>query len=198
MRVQMFDRLLAVLSITTVLLPVCSYAGVDLLGVYFNEQASNNCIETWQVGVYHCYVVAEDVSEPTGISGWQLRIGLDPGLYFLSASVSYPTEGVNFLDPPDFMVGYGEPLVSTPLITLMEFDIFVQSEGGIYIEDLSPELNMLYLGQTNGEIPFQYRFGGDDEYVAVIGNLDCPEENDFISIPTTTNNWSEVKSLYAN
>lgn len=171
----------------------------DGIGIYFDPSAAgSNCVFL-APGNYRCFVV---VTHPTaqraGVGGWEAKIWPD-GPAFITHT-TYEGNSINFLSPPEYLVGIQVPLYNPymyPAVVVAYFDYILLDDtvpvywyiDGVYRHSL-PEQIPAYLDgdDYNIIIPLQQPTGGRDIPVASI-NGECAVPNDEVT-------WGSVKSLY--
>ena len=170
----------------------------DGIGVYFDPCACVNCVPM-EAGPQQGYIViTHPTSQEAGVGGWEAQIWCE-GPAVITATL-YEGQSINFLNPPDYVVGLGTPLYNpfmypAVVVATLEFLITDTSApvnfyiNGIYKHSL-PERVPCYLdgADYNIIIPLQQPTGGPDIPVATI--------NGACAVPTETVSWGEVKSLY--
>lgn len=96
-----------VLSLNVAAGPLCP----DGIGIYCDTNpthGSNRCYPSLYATV-NLYVVATNISEESGVSGWEGRVYFDPAP---RTAVTYALQGpgaLNVLPPPEFQVGMSQP-----------------------------------------------------------------------------------------
>jgi len=96
------------------------------LSVFFDAQTPVRC-QMVPTGLKTVYLVATNLSQVAGLSGWEGRVYCDnPAWMFLSATV-HGNGPINILTPPDFMVGLYSPMESRPFMLLVSLQFFVQN-----------------------------------------------------------------------
>ena len=102
-------KLLVLLTVLALAAP--AMAGIDPgangIGVYFDLEANANCAAPTAMGMLNMYLLATNINETSGISGWETHVYFNPAP---PAGVTYTFAGtgaVNPLTAPDFQVGMG-------------------------------------------------------------------------------------------
>lgn len=76
----------------------------DVIGVYFDQAASSNC--SWQSPYtpITAYLIVTRLTEPSGLSGWECALVMQPESAFAGSTVTLAHGGVNALAPPNYDV----------------------------------------------------------------------------------------------
>ncbi len=171
----------------------------DGIGIYFDPSAAgSNCVFL-APGPHRCFVViTHPTAQEAGVGGWEAKITID-GPAFIT-STHYEPNSINFLSPPEYLVGIGVPLYNPymyPAVVVAYFDYILLDDqvpvywyiDGVYRHSL-PERIPCYLDgdDYNIIIPLQQPTGGPDIPVASI-NGEC-------AVPSEDVTWGSVKSLY--
>lgn len=177
---------------------------LDMLGFYFDEQATIFCTDValnGQQNVYLCITNPSDIGAPPNnytVSGWECSYTatLPAGVFVLSETLlgDGPT---NFSSGEnDFIVGLSTPFTWSPVVVVLQLLVGVFGPGQIDFT-LHPAENSSFdppaPGYASGDdpntlIPLGYSAGG--EVVCAVINGDC---NVTASEDQT---WGAVKSLY--
>ncbi len=170
----------------------------DGIGVYFDPCACVNCVPM-EPGPQQAYVViTHPTAQEAGVGGWEAKIWMDgPGVI---TGTNYVPNSINFLSPPEYLVGIGVPVYNPftyPAVVVATFDFLLLDDSqplqwyidGIYRHSL-PERVPCYLDgdDYNIIIKLQQPTGGPTIPVATI-NGEC-------AVPTTEASWGDVKSLF--
>ena len=171
----------------------------DGIGVYFDPSAAgSNCVFL-APGSYRCFVV---VTHPTaqraGVGGWEAKIW--PEGPAIVTNTTFEGNSLNFLSPPEYLVGIQVPLYNPymyPAVVVAYFDYVLLDDAepvywyidAIYRHSL-PEPVPAYLDgdDYNIIIPLQQPTGGPTIPVASI-NGEC-------AVPADDVSWGEVKTLF--
>lgn len=169
---------------------------VNSIGVYFDQDATINC---WSVAPYvpiSAYLCATNISESSGISGWECNVEVGPLSNVLVLSWSLLGFAVNARTPPDFAVGLASPLPWAPSIVLLDIQMLALGPLPIYFtlhpvypSSFNPPSPGYAAGNDPGNlIPLGYSVGSED--VCAILNGDC------YAIGNEEMSWGGVKALY--
>ena len=120
-------KLLVLLTVLALAVP--AMAGIDPgtngIGVYFDLEANANCAAPTAMGMLNMYLLATNINETSGISGWETHVYFNPAP---PAGVTYTFAGtgaVNPLTAPDFQVGMGGgPLPYSPAVLLLTMSTY--------------------------------------------------------------------------
>jgi len=156
----------------------------DGVGIYFDGQATCNCL-TDSIGVVvDAYLIVENISATESISGWQGTLWSDSGVIVFN--VGFSGNGLNFGTPPEYIVGLATPLPVTRDVVLATFSVIAQNAGGIYFHPLSEEPSPLYAAGSSGEtiVAMNSVYGDEVSPDATIGTLECPDLNSI-----SVSNW---------
>jgi hypothetical protein len=167
------------------------------------EETDGNCLQAEPFTVVSAFLVLENISEPSGISGWEcsIEIGTDPNSFFILAWICLAGNPSGVWTPPDFAVGIGEPLPWAPRIFLLQIDLLTMFPTPIYF--------WIHEYQLYPISPWPAYAAGDDpnELVQLFnctgydgegepnpaGCINCACE-EVIGIESQT--WGSLKSLY--
>jgi len=170
----------------------------DGIGVYFDPCACVNCVPM-EPGPQQGYVViTHPTAQRAGVGGWEAQIWVEGPAVI--TNTTYQGNSLNFLTPPDYLVGIAVPLYNpfmypAVVVATIDFQILDTSGpvdfyiNGIYKHSL-PDRVPAYLDgdDYNIIIALQQPTGGPTIPVATI-NGDC-------AVPSESASWGEVKSLY--
>ncbi|HPF70832.1 MAG TPA: hypothetical protein PLQ13_09195 [Candidatus Krumholzibacteria bacterium] len=170
----------------------------DGIGVYFDPCACVNCVPM-DAGAHVGYVViTHPTAQTAGVGGWEAMIWLE-GPAIITNTI-YEGSSINFLTPPEYVVGIGTPLYNpfmypAVVVARLEFLILDASQpinwyiNGVYRHSL-PERVPCYLDGADYDIiiPLQQPTGGPDIPVATI-NGEC-------AVDSQPESWGGVKSLF--
>ena len=169
---------------------------VNSIGIYFDQGATINCTTAPLFTLFTSYLCATNISEPSGIFGWECSVECGPPGNFLELAWTPRGLYVNVLTPPNFVVGLGQPLPWVPSIVLMDISIMALSYDPIYFT-LHPTIPSSFYppspGYAAGDdpgnlIPLDYSVGSED--VCAIINGDC------YVVGNEEMSWGGVKALY--
>jgi hypothetical protein len=182
-------------------------AGPDGLGIYFFENGAwtNTKMNAEEGAQITAYLVATNISQPNGISGWDCEIALDGNILMDDVSWMAPQPtwaATNVSSPPQFVVGIAPPIATVPTISLLTFRFPFPAPGGLVLLGFGPIITG-FLGShgspgyqsgtiwtpfipSSNALPIPGRPGF--YYVACAGG-EGP-------IVATNDSWSSVKSLY--
>lgn len=100
------------------------------LGVFFSNTLPNRC-ESAMPGMKSMYLVATNISQ-TGIAGWECKVYCSNPMWMFLNVVYGGLGPINILTPPDFQVGLGVPMETTPFMVLATLNYFVQDMNAAY------------------------------------------------------------------
>jgi hypothetical protein len=179
----------------------------DGIGIYFDEAATGNCLDDSLLTPLTAYLILRNATCEAGVSGWEGRVGWDPGVYVSLQSLA--GGGTNFATFPEFAVGIGtaHPLPFDTLITLAAFQVFATSPGGVYFKGRSgqsssdPDRPQYAAGDDPADlVMMSYSYGSPYEHIATLGGLPCPVENATgggdVSLPDSTSYFSVAQEQY--
>ena len=126
--------------------------GEDEVGISFSADYYDPEGYT-QIAPIRAYVVMSSTSTGNGVYAWELKISHEPQLIMLGAYLQ--GQAINFMTPPEFLVGLASPLPEAALIVLAEIDFLPL--------DLNP--HWLSLGPVSiPSIPGQMAWAYNDNY----------------------------------
>lgn len=169
----------------------------DGVGIYFDPGATLNCTFTAApFAPVTAYLVATNITEPSGISGWECTVQVAGNL--VAPAWTIAGGGTNFLTAPNFAVGVGTvvPLPFGPVVLLATLTAYVMNPTdmvNLYVRP-APQPSIpgspVYAAGDNAFVlhPLGQSTGGPDFPVAAI-NGDCPVANE-------TGTWGEMKALF--
>ena len=202
-------KLLVLLAVLALAAPAMAVVdpGTNGIGVYFDLEANANCAAPTAMGMLNMYLIATNISETSGISGWETHVYFNPAP---PAGVSYTFAGtgaVNPLTAPDFQVGMGGgPLPYSPAVLLLTMSTYyfpgVAFQIGLgpiitaptsfpatnrpgYAAGNDPGRLINLVPSSNVPIPGS----NSGYYVAGVNSGDCP-------VPNEETSWGDVKALY--
>lgn len=178
-----FSTIMIGVSVLLFSIPLSSMGSgvIDGVGLYFDQEATVNCLpdSTNFPFSLDAYLILENPSAASGISGWEGRLEFDAGLFGNLVSIS--GDAINTSTFPEFRVGLGTPLPADSLVILAVINVVALNAGGIGFEAHSEPSSRgldypLYLpaAEPNDYVQMAYSYGGYGDPVASIGNLDCP------------------------
>jgi hypothetical protein len=171
----------------------------DGIGVYFDPSAAgSNCVFL-EPGTYRSFVViTHPTAQRAGVGGWEAKIWLTgPAII---TNTTYEGNSLNFLSPPEYLVGIQIPLYNPymyPAVVVAYFDyVLLDDTEPVYwwidaiFRSSLPEKVPAYLDgdDYNIIIPLQQPTGGPDIPVASI-NGEC-------AVPADDVSWGEMKTLF--
>lgn len=172
----------------------------NLLGIYFDQLGTSNCLPNALYTPTTAYVIVKNVSEEDGIAGYQFSIAATE--YAFLSNVQLPSMAFNTLTFPNVMVGIGgTPLPSADVVVLMSFDIFAVSPSSLFINPLadSPYSCPMYASAAPGYplLPLYHEYGSINVAAATIGSSFCPAPNDYRgAVSARSYSWGLFKKQY--
>ena len=181
--------------------------GVDGIGIYFDEAGmTNHLASATPYSAVNAYVLGTNVSEPSGMSGYEFTIDIQP-TPSIAPGYTQNGGGLNALTPPVFQVGAcvlpGAPIIKMITIQLVYFG----GEVSYYLGPCSPS--------SFGRFPYEdvpvgpgYAAGNDPGILVRLtpsSNAPHPTLADFFKVagilgdPPVANvesSWGGVKALY--
>ncbi len=97
---------------------------VDGIGIYFDQEGIANCSYAPSYTLVTAYLVVTQLTEASGLSGWQLRFATNPDPPPAGISFSLMQPGVSILPPPTFEVLLSAAVPQAPTITLLSMTLF--------------------------------------------------------------------------
>ncbi len=174
----------------------------DQICIWF-EETDGNCRQSEPFVIVAAFLVLENISEPSGISGWEcsIEIGNDPSSFFVLAWTCLAGNPSGIWTPPDFAVGIGEPFPWAPRIFLLQIDLLIVSPAPIYFWIHEYQLYPIspWPAYAAGDDPSRvvrlfnctgYDVEGDPHPA---GCINCPCEE---VIGIESRSWGSLKSLY--
>jgi hypothetical protein len=185
----------------------------DEICIYWDypDGCSNNCISPAFGANFNGYVVIQNISEASGLSGFEFCIcnaGDEPfvppaGQYFVTGT-ALPPGAVNVETPPCFVVGLATPLLAEPCIMLVEIQMLSFAPPGgelpwcFGVKPTSqPSIpgQMAYAaGNDPGNLLPMYPCVGPDAdscNIFCVNNPDCPPP---VAVEDAT--WGSIKEMY--
>ena len=104
--------------------------GTNSLGVYFDAEFNQNCVDYVPAAPFDMYFVLANCSVPA-IGGYEFAWALDPdpaGQYFILNTI-LPPSSLNIGDNNNLIVGIGTPLATEPATVLVTFSVMVLTPG---------------------------------------------------------------------
>jgi hypothetical protein len=164
----------------------------DGIGLYFDEQASINCIDMG-TGIVTVHLVLTNATAASGVAAWECRVDYPANL--ISAGTSLAGSCINLASEPDFAVGYVEPRPWAAINVLANLTFFVSntSPADLFLRPIGhPSVpgQMVYVAPDDigAKVPMIWSTGGPDVPVATI-NGGC-------AVPAEQDTWGGVKGLY--
>jgi hypothetical protein len=173
--------------------------GRNGIGLYLTSYGCGTCCST-PATTFPIYLVATNVSAPSGIIGWEMEISWDgPAIDEDYTIETVNGQYLNFETEPKFSVGLTVPLPNpSTFILLMTMEITVESTTEpvtFYIDGLRfahslPERVPAYAAGNNPAniVELKQSTGGAD-YPVLTLNGDCAVANEEMA-------WSSVKDLF--
>lgn len=172
----------------------CAELPVNNIGIYFDETALTTCLDS--VPTYPRFVTAHLILRNPAcgesIGGWEARLAWDANLSVSLAGIRGQS-ALQIENFPNFRVGYGVPLLADTLVVLADLSVLAFGPGGIYIEPaIQPMISgaespILVFGEDTGMFALMSHAYGDSGTIsAAIGNLTCPEANDYAEVAPDT------------
>jgi hypothetical protein len=184
----------------------------DEICIYWDypDGCMNNCISPGFGESFNGYVVLQNVSEDSGISGFEFclcNVGGDPfgppPVYFVTGT-ELPPGAVNVETPPCFVVGLASSLPAEPCIMLVEIQMLSFAQPGtepVWCFGVQPTSqpsipgHMAYAaGNDPGNLKEMYPCVGPDAdscNIFCVWNPDCPPP---IAVEDAT--WGSIKEMY--
>lgn len=95
----------------------------DVVGVYFDQEFTQHNISDLVDHIpFTAYLVLKQPSLPADITAWELRMVVPDGAFMLNSELR--GGGINFMAPPDFLVGLQTPHPATEDVHLATFSMF--------------------------------------------------------------------------
>ncbi len=207
------SRWLVVLVCVLPMLATTAFSQVpstDIIGVFFDEQGYLPCGFQLPYTTLTAYVLAIDISEPSGLSGWECSLVTDPATFASGVTVTLANGGVNALTEPDFDVTLPAVVPRAPIIKLATWSAFYI--GGVVKYGIGPAHPGHFpddpgAGYAAGDDParrmrLRMRCGDaapqPDTYYAAVMGMGCPTIKDLGSCltPVEDATWGAVKQLY--
>jgi hypothetical protein len=184
-------------------------SGPNLIGIYFDPDLRVNCGVAHPYTTLTAYVLAMDVSEPSGLAGWELSLLTEPATLPFPLHVTIENGGTNALADPDYEVFLPAVMPQSRIIRLASFRMFYV--GG----EVSFGIGPAHPGHFPASPGPGYAAGDDstrwirlhvpcalglasrpDSYiVATTGGCPLLDDNWCIT-PVEADSWGAVKALY--
>jgi hypothetical protein len=97
---------------------------VDGIGIYFDTNGTSNCSTASAYTNVTAYVLATNISESSGVSGWEAEITTNPATFPAGINFTILGGGLNVLTAPNFQVGLANALPYAPAISLLSISTF--------------------------------------------------------------------------
>lgn len=176
------------------------------LGIYFDTVGVANSKGYGEGATVTAYLVATHISQMDGMSEWECRILLSPGVAMQDVVFSFntPNACVNTLVAPDFMVAVGPAYATAPAMWLLRIRFTMPDSVPTVFLGFGPSL-------AATSFPLQHVAGyGSGSGVmtpftpaavampvpGVPGGYYVAGANHPFGDPTTNDSWSGVKNLY--
>ena len=182
----------------------------DNVGLYFDAKAKYVCVDDLLAtgpSTYHVYLIFTELSNDW-VGGFELNVAMEGPLLLLNLAFAEGSAAINLLQPPGFMVGFGNPIqVVRGKAIVAEFDIFVVNpippafdENGdafVYIRDIFyrslEEPLPAYLDENYVPHALYQSTGTEDDPVMIFSLPNCACDRVVATDETT---WDQLKSLY--
>jgi hypothetical protein len=114
--------------------PIDPYA--DGIGIYFDSGATQFC-KTWSGGMVSAYLVLTNITEPSGVSGFECKLGyqVPAGSYLLNATL--PPNAINADSAPGYLVGLATPLPWSPAVVVLTLNM-LETQGNAWVFKVLP------------------------------------------------------------
>lgn len=118
-------RTLSLLAATLLVLSLAPAAhATDGLGVYIDQAGTTNCSAApAPYSAVTLYLVAKNVSAPSGISGWECALVFDPPTFSFPPTYTILNGGLNVFTAPNFQVGLAAPVPFAEAMSLASISI---------------------------------------------------------------------------
>jgi hypothetical protein len=168
----------------------------DGIGIYFDEEATQNSASGGAYEWFSAYLVATHLSQEGGIVYWEARVRAAGDFAYMNGNVRV---GVN-IDvnmPGSDIWGFIVPIFSDPIpvpgtvvLADMNFVIYSGTEPlWIFIEGYNYPNPVYQIDSFEGPFQDMYVSSGDTALPVAVINGEAP-------IPTTKHTWGDVKALY--
>jgi hypothetical protein len=202
-----------VLVLTAVHLPgpgLAQWLPANSIGVFFDMSGISICATPAPYTTLTAYVLALNISEASGLSGWECSLITDPATFPAGATVTLDNGGTNALAEPDYAVTLPAAVPRAPIIRLATWTSFYL--GGQILFGIGPAHPGRFPdragpGYSAGDDPSLWvrlsTFCGspaqpDAHYVAGVHTLICSVDGDPdpCRTPIAETTWGAVKDLY--
>jgi hypothetical protein len=167
--------------------------GDNGIGVYFDEQASQNCLTVGDIQIVDAWLMLTRPTATGGVAAFECRLDVPDNL--LLVNTLYTTQGYNLAASPDQLVGFITPLPHAPIVVLAQLQFLTLDTAPAYlylgpIERPSVPGQMVYVApdDVGTKVPMIWSTGGPGYPVASI-NGDC-------AVASEHESWGGVKALY--
>jgi hypothetical protein len=168
----------------------------DGIGLYYDLGATEYC-RTGVSAQTNLYLLATNLSQPSGLSGWEAHVTYTVPTGCFETGWTLPTGSLNVSAAPDFVVGLGEPAPWAPAILLATYGILVFCPDCIefYVGPCNtpsiPGVPVYAAGDDPGLLlPLQQSSGSSDLPVLQINCDPCTV------VGNETSTFGGVKSMY--
>ncbi|MHB8079480.1 MAG: hypothetical protein ACYDIE_09510 [Candidatus Krumholzibacteriia bacterium] len=129
---------------------------VNSIGFWFDEVAYANVLPSAPLFArIDAYLLATDLTEPGGLSGWEAEVRVVPAPRFFPPVYTIANNGLNVMTAPIFQVGMAEALPAAPVMKLLTVSLW--NEGNDFCLAVGPctpsSLSGLYPVYANGYDP---------------------------------------------
>ena len=177
----------------------------DMIGFYFDQNATVYCTFAPVGEPFTAYLCLTNCTAPSGVSGWECRPWITPGIFVLSWYLH--GNAVNSGIPPDIIVGLGNPLPWASSIVLMDVEVGVFIPGVIEFKVYPANAHSLPPNPDGCALP-AYAVGDDpsdlrslgfsagydpatcEPYVCAVINGECSPA------ATAESTWGGIKAMY--
>jgi hypothetical protein len=185
-----------------------AYTGHDGIGIFFDQNGTQSCQEEVPGNtLITAYLCAMNISEESGLSGWEAHVVLDGTFAYSNFDL---ISGLNVFTPPEFQVGLATKFDYAPVIVLLNITVFYL--GGPVRFGLGPTTPTSFPRSQFPEGPGPGYAAGDDPGIlrrlTEVTNVPIAGQpgffyvafvNDSEHCPVTSaerNSWGAVKALY--
>ncbi len=183
----------------------------ETMGVYFDAGGYLDCYGQEPYTMVTAYLLARDITAPSGISGWECSLVTDPADFMAAVTITLANGGVNASTAPDYDVTLPAAVPSAPVIRLATWTTFYlggpikfaigPAHPGHFPDDPGPgyvagddpgSRTRLYLRCAWSQAP------QPDTYNVAIFGMGCPLIKDLppCAVPVETSTWGTIKELY--
>jgi len=191
------QRTLMTLAILLIAATALGQSAPDMVGIYFDEQATMHFMWSDPFTTLPIYLVITNPTA-TSIAGWECSLLWDTGIAMVLGEYNYAGNALNVLDPPAFAVGLASPLPAQEATVLLWFNVLLLSDMCCeFTVDASP------VPSTPDEMPL-YVDGNDLSHLILLGSpfgydMDGnPLPSGYLNCDVAAGNttWGTVKSLF--